>query len=59
VVCRFEGYLARFLGDGVLAYFGWPQAHEDDAKRAVRAALELVEAVACWSRIRRCGRRHA
>jgi class 3 adenylate cyclase len=45
VVCRFGGHLARFLGDGVLAYFGWPRAHEDDAERAVRAGLELLEAV--------------
>jgi class 3 adenylate cyclase/predicted ATPase len=46
VIERFEGYLARYLGDGVLAYFGWPQAHEEDAERAVRAGLKLVEAVA-------------
>jgi class 3 adenylate cyclase len=46
VVCRFEGHLARFLGDGVLAYFGWPCAHEDDADRAVRTALALVEDIA-------------
>ena len=36
---RFDGHVAKFLGDGVLAYFGWPQAHEDDAERAVRAGL--------------------
>ena len=46
VVERFDGHVARYLGDGVLAYFGWPRAHEDDAERAVRAGLELVEAVA-------------
>jgi class 3 adenylate cyclase/predicted ATPase len=46
VVCRFEGHLARFLGDGALAYFGWPRAHEDDAERAIRAGLQLVEGVA-------------
>jgi class 3 adenylate cyclase/predicted ATPase len=46
VVERFEGHVARYLGDGVLAYFGWPQAHEDDAERAVRAGLELVDAIA-------------
>jgi class 3 adenylate cyclase len=43
---RFEGHVAKFMGDGVLAYFGWPQAHEDDAERAVRAGLALVRAVA-------------
>jgi class 3 adenylate cyclase len=46
VIERFEGHVARYLGDGGLAYFGWPRAHEDDAERAVRAGLELVEAVA-------------
>jgi class 3 adenylate cyclase len=44
-VARFGGFIARYMGDGVLAYFGYPQAHEDDAERAVRAALTLVEAV--------------
>ena len=39
---RYEGQVAQFLGDGVMAYFGWPQAHEDDAERAVRAALDIV-----------------
>ena len=42
---RFEGHIAKFMGDGVLAYFGWPQAHEDDAERAVRAGLALLETV--------------
>src|ERR1700722_6848438 len=42
---RFEGHVAKFMGDGVLAYFGWPQAHEDDAERAVRAGLALVRTV--------------
>jgi class 3 adenylate cyclase/tetratricopeptide (TPR) repeat protein len=42
-VARFDGYVAKFMGDGLLAYFGWPQAHEDDAERAVRAGLALVE----------------
>jgi class 3 adenylate cyclase len=46
VVGRFEGHVARFLGDGVLAYFGWPQAHEGDAERAVRVGLQLVQDVA-------------
>ena len=45
VVRRWDGHVARYLGDGVLAYFGWPQAHEDDAERAVRAGLDLVAAV--------------
>ena len=42
---RFDGQVAKFMGDGVLAYFGWPRAHEDDAERAVRASLAAVEAV--------------
>ena len=45
VVERWDGHVAKYMGDGVLAYFGWPQAHEDEAERAVRAGLELVEAV--------------
>ena len=36
------GHIARYMGDGILAYFGYPQAHEDDAERAVRAGLDLV-----------------
>jgi len=44
-VHRFEGFVAQYLGDGVLVYFGYPRAHEDDAERAVRAGLELIEAV--------------
>ena len=36
-IARFEGHVAKFMGDGVLAYFGWPKAHEDEAERAVRA----------------------
>jgi class 3 adenylate cyclase len=46
VVGRFEGHVAKFLGDGVLVYFGWPKAHEDDAERAVCAGLQLVETIA-------------
>ena len=42
---RYDGFLARYMGDGVLAYFGYPQAHEDDAERAIRASLEVVDAV--------------
>src|SRR5262249_8834277 len=39
---RFEGYLARYVGDGLLVYFGYPQAHEDDAQRAIRAGLGIA-----------------
>ena len=45
-VGHFGGFVARYLGDGVLVYFGYPHAHEDDAERAVRAGLELITAVA-------------
>jgi class 3 adenylate cyclase/predicted ATPase len=45
-VCHFDGHVAKYLGDGALAYFGYPQAHEDDAERAVRAGLSLIAAVA-------------
>jgi len=44
-VRRFGGFVAQYLGDGVLVYFGYPVAHEDDAERAVRAGLELIAAV--------------
>src|SRR5207245_6026209 len=46
VITQSNGFVARYMGDGVLAYFGYPQAHEDDAEQAVRAGLALVEAVA-------------
>src|SRR5246500_316269 len=46
VVVSFEGFVAKYMGDGVLVYFGYPQAHEDDAERAVRAGLGVVDAVA-------------
>src|SRR5207247_10192035 len=42
VVHRFDGYIARYVGDALLVYFGYPQAHEDDAQRAVRAGLEIL-----------------
>jgi class 3 adenylate cyclase len=42
---RYDGYISRYMGDGVLTFFGYPQAHEDDAERAVRAALGVVEAM--------------
>jgi class 3 adenylate cyclase/predicted ATPase len=45
-VARFDGHVAQYLGDGVLVYFGYPQAHEDDAERAVRGGLAILEAVA-------------
>jgi class 3 adenylate cyclase/predicted ATPase len=45
VVSRWDGHIAKYMGDGVLAYFGWPQAHEDDAERAVRAGLDLAQEV--------------
>ena len=44
-VSRFEGFVAKLMGDGVLAYFGWPRAHEDEAERAVRAGLSIVSTV--------------
>ena len=46
VVQRFDGYIAQYLGDGLLVYFGYPQAHEDDAQRAGRAGLEMVQGIA-------------
>ena len=45
VIGRFDGFVAKYMGDGVLAYFGYPQAHEDDAERSVRAGLAVVGAV--------------
>src|SRR5262245_8164282 len=45
VIARYAGHIAQYLGDGVLVYFGYPTAHEDDAVRAVRSGLEIVAAV--------------
>src|SRR5215472_5082245 len=45
VVERYDGFVARYMGDGVLIYFGYPQAHEDDAERVVRAGLALIATV--------------
>jgi class 3 adenylate cyclase len=45
VIARYEGHIAQYLGDGLLVYFGYPLAHEDDAQRAVRAGLGMVEAI--------------
>jgi predicted ATPase/class 3 adenylate cyclase len=46
VVEKYDGHVAQYLGDGVMVYFGWPRAHEDDAERSVRAALEIVDKIA-------------
>jgi Adenylate and Guanylate cyclase catalytic domain len=45
VIARYEGHIAQYLGDGLLVYFGYPQAHEDDAQRAVRGGLGMLEAM--------------
>src|SRR5262252_4788566 len=45
VIQPFDGHIAQYLGDGLLVYFGYPQAHEDDAQRAVRTGLGIVEAI--------------
>ena len=45
VISTYDGFIARFIGDGILAYFGYPAAHEDDAERAVRAGLEIIVAM--------------
>jgi len=46
IVTRYEGHVAKYMGDGVLCYFGWPVAHEDDAKRAARCGLEIARSIA-------------
>jgi class 3 adenylate cyclase len=45
VVTRYDGQVAKYMGDGVLCYFGWPRAHENDAERAVRSAIEIADAL--------------
>jgi Adenylate and Guanylate cyclase catalytic domain/AAA ATPase domain len=45
VIVRYDGHIAQYFGDGLLVYFGYPQAHEDDAQRAVRASLDILEAM--------------
>ena len=45
VIAHYDGFVARYVGDGILTYFGWPTAHEEDAERAVRAALEIIHSV--------------
>jgi predicted ATPase/class 3 adenylate cyclase len=49
VIARYEGHIAQYLGDGLLVYFGYPRAHEDDAQRAVRAGLGMVEALGTFN----------
>ena len=56
-VQRFGGFVAKYMGDGVLVYFGYRQAHEDDAERAVRAGLELIPAVGGLTRPDKCPER--
>jgi class 3 adenylate cyclase/predicted ATPase len=50
VIARYDGYVAKFMGDGVYAYFGYPRAHEDDAERAINAGLGIVDAVGALGR---------
>jgi class 3 adenylate cyclase len=50
-ISRFDGFVAKYMGDGVLIHFGYPQAHEDDAERAVRAGLALIEGVGSIGKI--------
>ncbi len=52
-VVRYDGYVAKFLGDGVVAYFGWPRAHEDEAERAVRAARDAFTAIKTHKSLKR------
>ena len=56
VIQRFDGHIAQYLGDGLLVYFGYPQAHEDDAQRAVRTGIGIVEAMDTLNS--RLGQRH-
>jgi len=49
VIGRFDGHVAQTLGDGLMVYFGYPRAHEDDAQRAVRAGLEIIERICALS----------
>ena len=42
-ITRFDGHVGKYMGDGVLCYFGWPYAHEDDAERAVKAGLAIMQ----------------
>ena len=56
-ITRFDGFVAKYLGDGVMAYFGWPQAHDNDAERAARAGLAIVDAVGALNQHDRQGTR--
>jgi class 3 adenylate cyclase len=53
-VGRFDGFVAKYMGDGVLVYFGWPRAHENEAEQAVRAGLAVIEAVAVLRAMEAC-----
>ncbi|TDJ38274.1 MAG: hypothetical protein E2O54_13325 [Gammaproteobacteria bacterium] len=55
VIGRYDGHVAQYLGDGVMVYFGWPTAHEDDAQRTVRAGLDIIVAVAGLTASERLG----
>src|SRR5205807_4727339 len=44
-ITRFDGHVAKYLGDGVMAYFGWPAAHDNDAERSARAGLAILDAI--------------
>ena len=59
VIQRFDGYIAQYLGDGLLVYFGYPQAHEDDAQRAGGAGLGILERYGTAERPPGAGTRHA
>ena len=52
IIAEADGFVSRYMGDGVLVYFGYPQAHVDDSERAVRAALIVVESPRRWGRFR-------
>jgi class 3 adenylate cyclase len=45
VIARYDGHVAKYLGDGVMAFFGYPEAHDNDAERAARAGLEMLHAI--------------
>ena len=55
-ITRFDGFIARYVGDGVLIYFGYPRAHEDDAERAVRAALAIIAEIGQTPALSECVR---